>query len=489
MKKYDLVVIGGGPAGTPVAMEFAKLNSDKRVAIIERKGELGGECLFDGCIPSKIMKITAQHIKELQQAQEFGIALENSHYKLIWEKIKQRKTAILAQRTAAAKDNASLLQNIDILKANATFVNEHELALEYADTQTKQNITFTDLVIATGSSAFIPPYRGDAVDKIWTNEDFFEKMELPTSLSIIGSGAIAIEFAQILAALGVEINLISRSSTILKNIDPQFAAIILEKLQESKNINLILNATVTEINHDKEFELIYTQDKTEQRCHSQRVLVAAGRVANISHLQLEKAGVSYDKHGIITDKHLATDVKHIYANGDVVKGFPKFAHTAMYGAHTIAQNLFLGHNFTSVDYSKNSWVLFSTPNIAQAGMSEQEAKERGIESIVGVYDYSIDAKFQIEGEREGFLKFIVEKKSLKIIGVSALLDEANAIMGEGAVIVSKGVTLSDLLSTIHPHPTYSESFTFLAKQMMGEIMMQKLQNPIVKTLLDIERFL
>ena len=488
MQKYDLVIIGGGPAGTPVAMEYAKLNSDKKVAMIERKGELGGECLFDGCIPSKIMEISAKHIKELEKLKEFGIELNDSHYQLIWEKIKRRKESILQKRATAAKENALKLENLQILKAEGSFVSSHELCLTYDDNST-QNIAFDYAVIATGSKAFIPDYKGNGVSKIWTNEDFFDKMELPSTLTIIGSGAIAIEFAQILSALGVKINLISRGDSILKNADKDFAKIILDEIQNNPNIELILNATVTEVNFNDEFEVIYMQNDKEIRCVSQKVLAATGRVANISHLSLEKSGILFDKKGIVADKHLATNVKNIYANGDVVKGFPKFAHTAMYGAHTIAQNLFLGHNFTSINYEKNSWVLFSSPNIAVAGISEDEAKEKKLDVLVGLYDYAIDAKFQIEGQKQGFLKFIVEKNSLKIIGVSALLEEANAIMGEGALIVANNLKLTDLVSTIHPHPTYSESFGFLAKQMMGEVMVKKLEHPAIQTALKIERFL
>ena len=488
MKEYDLVVIGGGPAGTPVAIEYAKLNSDKRVVIIEKKGELGGECLFDGCIPSKIMEMSAKLIKELKTLEDFGVVLDDGHYKLVWEKIVARKEEILSRRTKAAKDNVEGLKNIDILKAEASFIEEKSLLVMYEDKQTEQ-ILFESCVIATGSKAFIPEYKGNGVDKVWTNEDFFNRMELPNSLSIIGSGAIAIEFAQILSTLGVKINLISRRDGILKNIEKDFSQVVLDEISENKSINLILKADVKEINYENGFELLYEQNGQEKKCNSQKVLVATGRSANTSGLNLENIGVKQSKKGIETNRHLATSIQHIYANGDVVDGFPKFAHTAMYGAHTIAQNLFLGHNLFSIDYSKNSWVLFSTPNIAVAGLSESEAREKGLDVLVGVYDYSIDAKFQIENEKVGYLKFVVEKSSKKIIGVSAVLNEANAIIGEGAIIVSKGLTLSDVISTIHPHPTFSESFGFLAKQMMGQIMLEKLKNPVVKSLLEIERFL
>jgi len=489
LQKYDLVIIGGGPAGTPVAMEYAKLHENKKIAIIEVKGKLGGECLFDGCIPSKIMQISAKHIKELQKLQDFGVELNNSHFQLVWEKIKKRKEEILKQRANAAKNNAIELKNIDILKARATFVSGNELLLEYIDENLAQNISFDYAVIATGSKAFVPKYKGTGASEIWSNEDFFEKMELPSSLTIIGGGAIAIEFAQILSGLGVMINLVVRGDSILTNLDRDFVEIILAEIKSNSNIKLILNANVTEINFNDGFEVNYVQKGKEFRCLSQRVLAATGRTANFSHLRLENCGLIFDKKGIITDKHLATNIKNIYANGDVVKGFPKFAHTAMYGAHTIAQNLFFAHDFSSVAYEKNSWVLFSFPNIAVAGLSEDAARKSGIDIIVGIYDYAIDAKFQIEGNKKGFLKFIVEKKTLKIIGVSVVLDEANAIIGEGAIIVANSLTLKDLISTIHPHPTYSESFGFLAKQMMGEIMVDKLQSSTIQALLKIERLL
>ena len=283
MKKYDLVVIGGGPAGTPVAMEYAKLNPEKKVAIIEKKGELGGECLFDGCIPSKIMQISAKLIRELETLEDFGITLENKHYELTWEKIVQRKEQILAKRTAAAKENSENLHNIDILKATASFKDETSVSLIYEDGK-KEDITFTKCVIGTGTKAFVPEYQGNGVDKIWTNEDFFEKMELPTSMTIVGDGAIAIEFAQILATLGVKINLIGRREGILKNVDKDFSQIILNELKESENINLILAAEVLEINFDTTFEVKYKQGAEEKIITSQRVLISNKTKINSTYL-------------------------------------------------------------------------------------------------------------------------------------------------------------------------------------------------------------
>ncbi len=487
-KHYDLVVIGGGPAGTPVAMEYAKLNKDKKVALIDTVGKLGGECLFQGCIPSKIMEASAKQIESLKDFKEFGITLNDAHYSLVWEKIKKRKDAILNKRTDAAQDVVDTLDNLDLIKANAHFTSKETLELIFEDK--KEELHFSKAVIGTGSHSFIPKYAGSGADKIWTNSDFFEKMQLPHSLAIIGTGAIAIEFAMILSSLGVEIHLFGRKNKILENIDAEAAEYLFKKLKKNLKVTIHLSSNISIVDYaNEQFEITFTQENKEQKINTTRVLSAAGRVANIEHLDLEKAGVNSSTKGITVSKHLQTSNPNIYANGDVVDGFPKFAHTAQYGAHTLAQNLFLEHNYFSVDYDINSWVLFSMPNVAMAGISEEQAKERGLDVIVDTFEFNTEAKSQIENEDYGFLKYIVDKKSNRIIGISIMHAEAQTMGGEAALIIANKLTLKDIIGSIHPHPTISEAYIMLAKKIMGDIMLKKLQNPVIKTLIDIERWL
>ena len=487
--KYDLAIIGAGPAGTPIAIEYAKLNTDKNIALIDHLGELGGECLFQGCIPSKIMEASAKHIKELNSLKEFGIDIGNNHHKLIWDKIKQRKESILSKRTTAAKEIALDVGNIDIIKGFASFEDEKQIKI-VLDDKTKKIIEFKKAVIATGSKTNLPTYKGDATDKIITNDKFFQDMELPQDLSIIGSGAIAIEFAQILSTLGVKINLFVRGDKILKNIDNEASEYILNILKKSKNINLLLEANITEINtKSKSLEITYLQKGEIKTLNTTKILGATGRVPNVEKLELQKAGVKFSKRGITTTSSLQTTNKNIFANGDVVENFPKFAHTAQYAAHVVAQNLFLEHNFFKPDFSKNSWVLFSMPNFTQAGITQKEVDKQKTEVIIDRFEFNTEAKSQIEDEDYGYVKFIVEKSSKKIIGISILHEEANTLGGEAALIVANKLTLKDLIGSIHPHPTISESFVMLAKKMMGEIMLKKLKNPIINKLLEIERLL
>jgi len=488
-ENYDLVVLGGGPAGTPVAIEYAKLNTDKKIALIDTLGELGGECLFQGCIPSKIMEASANHIKELASLEDFGVKLEDKHYKLIWDKIKEKKEKILSKRTDAAKDVAYSVGNIDIIKAYGSFESEDSIKLLFKDNSTKQ-ISFKRAVIATGSYANKVHYDGDGVDKIITNEQFFADMVLPKSLGIIGSGAIAIEFTQILATLGVEITLFVRGDKILKNLDEKATEYILKNLQDTKNINLLLQTDILSVDkQDEMLNITYTKNGTTKSIVCEKLLSAIGRKPSIENLSLEKANVTYTKKGISTNDALQTSNKYIFANGDVVDGFPRFAHSAQYSAHIIAQNLFLEHNFFKPDFSKNSWVLFSSPNIAVAGISEKEAKTKGIEVIVDRYNFNIEAKSQIQDKDFGYLEYVVEKSSYKIIGISIVHEDAHTLGGEASLIVSAKLTLKDMINSIHPHPTISEAFVALAKQMMGDIMLKKLSNPILQTLLKIEKAL
>jgi len=485
---YDLIVLGGGPGGTPVAIEYAKLNQEKKILLIDSLGKLGGECLFQGCIPSKIMEASARYTEMLGEMEAFGIVPETQNYTLVWDTIKKRKEEILDKRTAAAAVLVSTIENIDMVKGDGIFESPNSIKLTAGDDE--KTITFAKAVIATGSRSFIPHYDGNGADKIWTNSDFFAKMELPESIGIIGSGAIAVELAMILSRLGVEVSLFVRSNKILKHIDVEASEVLLEKLQNMAHVNLLLNSTVEDVTYENDsFSVGYTQGETKKQLTVQRLLSAAGRVPNLESLQLEKAGVEYDKKGIIVNKHLKTSNAQIFANGDVAKGYPQFAHTAQYGAHTIAQNLFLEHDLFSVNYDINSWVLFTEPNYAEAGISEAEAHKRGLDVIVDKFDFATEAKSQIENEDAGYLKFVVKKKSKKIIGISILHPQAQAIGGEAALIVGRGLKLKDIINTIHPHPTISEAFIMLAKKMMGEIMLKKLEKPIVKQLLKIERWL
>ena len=488
--KYDLLIIGGGPGGTPVAMEYASLYPNKKILLVDKLGKLGGECLFEGCIPSKILLKSGEEYLNRNEAIDFGIKNSNEKPKLIWKDVVRRKVNILEKRSNATLHNLNSLRNVTLIKGITKFIDKNSVRIELVDTNEKKIVTFEKAVIGTGSRTFIPPFKGNGLDKVWTNNEFFRDLEHPKTLTIIGDGPIGIELTQILANLDFKINLIGNRSSILHMVDKEFSQIVLEKIKENKNINLILNANVSEVNFNNNFfDVIYSQNGKVKNVNSEKVLIATGRTPNIEELSLDKANVKFDRKGIIVDNYLQTTNRNIYAAGDVILNGPQFAHTAAYEAHIIAQNLFFGRNKFKVNYDKNSWVLFSEPNVVSAGISEEKAIEKGYDVITGLYDFSIDAKSQIENADYGFMKFVVNKKNLEIIGITIATPDAQSISGEAALLISKRVTLKELVSVIHPHPTLSESFTFLAKMMMGKIIQEKMKNPMFKIGFFVKKYL
>lgn len=329
---------------------------------------------------------------------------------------------------------------------------------------------FKYAIIATGASSSIPPFKGNAVNQVLTSETIFSRDSLPESLVIIGGGPIGIELAQMFSKLDVKCTVIEVLDTILKGVvESEFVQGITSTLKNS-GINIHTSSKVLEINSfNNEFSITFLgPDGNKRTIKSDQVLVSAGKTPNLGGLNLESTDVMYTPKGIAVNEYLETNVDGVYATGDVINA-PKFAHTATYEAHIVAANI-LSKNSVRPNFSKNSWVLFSDPEIASAGYTEAEAMSQGIDVVTGIYDYKIDAVTQINGDPFGFLKFVVDRKTSIIVGVHIFVEDAASIVGEAALIVSKGLTLLDISQAIYPHPTLSEAYGFLASKMLSGAM-------------------
>jgi len=465
MESFDTVIIGGGPGGTPAAMRLAQ--NGKRVILVEERGRPGGECLFEGCIPSKILEHAAHRYSLLEglRGPDKGI---NDKPSAIWKRFIEKKDRLLELRSDAALRKFENLPTLTFVAGKARFRSNREVVISEGSGK-ERTIGFKNAIIATGSGAFVPPVKGNGLQYVWTNRGIFEAHDLPASIVIIGGGAIGIEFAQMLSKLGVKCTLIEMLDRILPPVEEEFAGLLHRKMCDEDGIEVNLSSRVLEINFaDEKFEVVF-EDKGGET-HSivpERVLMATGRIPNTKGLNLESAGVSSNRKGIETDEFLETTAQGIYAVGDVING-PKFAHTATYESLTATENILHG-NAKKVDFTKNSWVLFSDPEIASAGLTEDEALRAGRKIIIGRYDFSSDAKAQINGHPFGFLKFVVERETLQILGVHIFTKGAPGISGEAALIVSMGATLKDVSEAVHPHPTMTEGFGLLARQMLGTI--------------------
>ena len=463
MQKFDTIIIGGGPGGTPAAIQLA--SKGKKVLLVEKSGKLGGACLFVGCIPSKIIKHSADEYALLKTTHLLKeISLEDK--KDLWDGIKKKMDEILTLRSNAARQHINKLSNLTFSSGISRFISNDEIEIEEIN-GTRNRYSFDNAIIATGSLPFIPEFNGNAVQDVLKSEMLFKENALPKSMTIIGGGPIGIELAQMLTKLNVECTIIEMMDTILSGVvEPEFVQALTQKLTAS-GINVFTSTKVLEINKSgRKYNTIITDKKgLKNVISSEQVMVAAGRIPNVEDLDLGATDIRFNRHGIIVNEFLETSVKGIYATGDVIEG-PKFAHTATYEAHIAGANILLG-NIHKKDFSKNSWVLFSDPEIASAGYTELEAVNNGFKVLTGVYNYEIDAAAQITGNPCGYLKFVVDRKTNEFLGIHIFTQGASSIIGEAALMVSKRLTLRDIAQTIHPHPTLTEAFGFLAQNMIG----------------------
>lgn len=461
MQEYDLIVIGAGPGGTPSAMMSAKFG--KRVLLIDKLGKAGGECLFEGCIPSKILENASNRYAMLKNASEFHIELKSTP-QIHWEEVIAEKDRILKMRSDSAMKQIEALPTLDFIKGEAKFKDEHTVSVNGED------YSFKQAIIATGATASLPPLSGDGVSKAWTNADIFKQTKIPQEIAFVGAGAISCELVQMFAKLGVKCHILERGNRILKRIDESSALIVQKRMQE-QGINVILNVDFKEIRgQEGDFTISYEQEGKAKELNVPNILIATGRRANVEGLGLENIGVEYDKHGIKTDKTMQTTQPHIYAVGDCANG-AKFAHWATYTAGIAVHNLFAPTKHET-DSSKLSWVLFSDPQIASAGLNQVEAEEKGIEVDVIKYDYAIDARAQIDHDTDGMLQFVIEKSSGVIVGIQIVSGDASSLSGEASLIVSQKMKAVDVMGAIHPHPTLNEAFGKLAQNYFFASMMR-----------------
>ena len=459
---YDLLVIGAGPGGTPAAMAAARFGV--KTLIVDKREAPGGECLFEGCIPSKVLENAANRYWDVVSSDKFNIEL-TAHGQIHWEGVLKDKDEIVKKRSMEALKQIEQMPSLDFKQGTVRFVDSHTLRVD------EELFSFDKALIATGGKTLFPSIKGNGLGKVWTNRDLFFKEQLPKELLFIGAGAVGCELTQMFNKLGVKCHILERSERILKHVCEDGALVVQNKMLKS-GIEIDLNVKVQSVDYENGiFEVSFLKDTIHKVLRYENVIMATGRVANLDELNLQMAEVEYDKQGIIVNEKLQSTQPHIYASGDCIDA-PKFAHTASYEAGIVIHNMFAPSPHV-VDFDKNSWVLFSDPQVGFVGIDEQKAKEREIEVDVEVYNFMQDARSQIDKSTEGFVKFIIDKKSKVIIGVEIVSEDASSLIGEASLIVANEMRAMDVLKAIHPHPTLTESFGRLAQQIFFKSMMRK----------------
>jgi pyruvate/2-oxoglutarate dehydrogenase complex dihydrolipoamide dehydrogenase (E3) component len=454
MKHYDAIIIGAGQAGTPLAKKLAE--AGKKTAIIEKRF-VGGTCINDGCTPTKAMVASARAVYQAKKAIELGV--EVGSIKINFKKIKQRKDDIVKQFRSSSEKGIRNTKGLELIFGTARFSGKKELTISLNDGG-EEKISADWIFINTGAKTTIPDIEGlNEIDYL-TSTTILDLETVPEHLVVIGGNYIGLEFGQMFNRFGSKVSILEKSSGILAREDQDISAALSQILTDEK-IELITDVKINKIEQDKkQIRITLQSGKTNKNISASHVLVAAGRTPQTADLGLENCGVKLDDKGhILVNEKLETNIKGIYALGDV-KGGPAFTHIA-YNDYTIVyRNLIEGTNY-SIHDRPVPYCMFTDPQLGRIGISEKEAKEKKLNYKIAVLPMSQVARGIETNETLGLMKAVVDVDTKKILGAAILASEGGEIMSVLQMTMEGGITYDRIRYCVFAHPTYSESLNNL----------------------------
>lgn len=463
MKKFDAVVIGAGPGGYVCAIRLAQLG--QKVALIDRDN-LGGTCLNWGCIPSKAL-IHAGHLFETLhggKAKEMGV--ETTGLKLNFKQLNKWKDGVVTKLTQGI-GGLCKRHGVEVLMGTASFTGPNSLEVQMNEGSKKESIEFTKAVIATGaSSSSLPGVKIDG-KKVVTSKEAINLPSLPKKMILIGGGYIGMELGCFYSMLGTEVTVLEYLPQILGGTDADIAKQV-EKamIARGSKIHTGFRVEAADASGSKAVVKGKNKDGEDMAFEADVVLVSVGRKPYTENLKLDKAGVKTNDRGYIpVSDSLQTNVPHIYAIGDITPG-PALAHRASHEAIICAVHL-AGDANSVVDYKVIPAAIFTDPEVASVGISETEAKEKGLDVKVGKFPFAALGRSLANNNSDGFVKIIGDAKTNDLLGVHIVGPEAGNLIGEAALAIEMGASVEDLALTIHTHPTYPEAIMEAAESYFG----------------------
>lgn len=462
---YDIGIIGGGAAGLTVASGAAQLGA--KTLLVEKEPALGGDCLHYGCVPSKTLIKTAHVYHLMKNGPSFGLPAL-SPPPVNFQKVAARIRSVIGVVQQHDSVERFCTLGVKVEFGEPVFTDEHAITLG------NRVISARAWVIATGSSAMVPPLEGLDKTPFLTNRDIFSLDKLPGSMIVLGAGPIAIEMAQAFCRLGTRVTVVQRSGQILSKEDKDMADIVKHEL-EMEGISFQMNASVVRVGDlGREREVVIKNETGDtQTLRAEALLVALGRSANIDGLGLNKLDIAYDHKGIRVDSHLRTSHKHIYAAGDVNGGY-QFTHVAGYEGGVVLSNAVF-HLPRKADYTHIPWCTYTHPELASIGMNEKSAQKSGIDYSIWSEEFQGNDRALAEGESVGRVKLLLDRKE-KPLGIQILGPHAGDLLSEWVAIMNGGVGLSKIASAIHPYPTLGE----INKKVVGSIFAPKIFSDTVR---------
>lgn len=442
MKKYDLIVIGGGAGGLTAAAGAASLGA--KVALIEKEKQPGGDCLHYGCVPSKALIETSRIIYEARKANDLGLTING---KIDMKQVKQRTKKAIA--TIQKHDDADRFRQlgVDVYVGKGSFRTRYDVEINGETV-----IHGKRILISTGSRPLIPPIKGLKEAGFLTNETIFDLEYLPEDLLVVGGGPIGLEMAQALSRLGSNVVVVERSSDVLIREDYEVRELARKLLE--KELTIYTNSSVEEVQVKNNKKVVkITKEEEVIEIPVDEIVVAVGRVPNSDSLALQNANVQVNKNGyILVNEQLQTNIPSIYAIGDVVGKMP-FTHVAGMEGKFIIQNAVLGLK-RKVNYENVPWNTYLSPEIFHLGLTEEEAKGTDLEINVYKLDLNDVDRFVTDHEADGFVKMITNKKGY-ILGAHAVGNGAGDWMQEVVFAKQFKKKIGDLSQVIHPYPNHA----------------------------------
>ncbi|HJM04571.1 MAG TPA: NAD(P)/FAD-dependent oxidoreductase [Candidatus Saccharimonadaceae bacterium] len=448
---YDLIVIGSGAGGSAAASIAAR--AGKRVAIVE-SDTFGGDSPNWSDVPTKALMHVAHLYDQARHGDRFGLRTSTLGYN--YPSIRAWKE--LAVKRTGAGGNRKFYENNGISAFNATahFLSPHEISVN------RRHISAAHFLIATGSSWITPKVQGLDDIKFFTPRTILEAIRPPKSLFIIGGGSHGIEIAQMMATFGTKVYVAEQASRLLPKQDSEVGDLLEKVLTEQKGVTVLTHSRVLSVTKEGlGKKILISRAGTEKHIKADEILVAAGRAPNVD-LGLENASVAYTPKGIETNEHLQTSTKHIYAAGDVL-GQLSNTHTALLESRIAAHNLFQKNKITP-DYTATPGLIFTNPEIAHVGLSEDDCHKRDKAINKAVAPLNIIARSNTADFRDGFVKLITDKKGV-VIGGTIVAPHAAEMIHEVALAVKHGLTAKQLADTPHAFLSWSEAIRVAASKL------------------------
>lgn len=463
--KFDAVVIGAGPGGYPAGIRLGALKV--KTAIIERE-YWGGVCLNVGCIPSKAVIYAAKTYEKMGHSEDIGISLPGKPTVDV-AKLQTWKSGVVNKLTSGVRT---------LLKGNGTELIEgsakleksgpdgHRITVTAKDGST-QTIVAKNIVLATGSRPIeIPGFKIDQ-KRVIDSTGALSLPEIPKRMVVIGGGYIGLELGMVYAKFGTKVTVVEALPRVLAAMDKDCVAVVERKLKKmGVEVMTETKAKSWEDKGDRAVLTVELKDGKTAQIDTDKILLSIGRRPNSENLGLEAAGVALDKRGfVVADDHLRTNVPGIYAIGDLIGGV-MLAHKATHEGEVVAE-IIAGHK-AAMDVRTIPAVVFTDPEIASTGLTEEEAKAKGLTVKVGKFPFAALGRALSVNDTEGFAKTVIDAKTGELLGLHIVANGAGDLISEGALAIEMGAVADDLRLTIHPHPTLSEAVMESAAAALGE---------------------